>query len=182
MTLLEAPVDLDCRIAALQGAPGLAKQDILTRFAARLRREGLRVAGVIEESDCSRVGGCKNLGVRDLVSGRRFSISQPLGVGSTACNLDPVGLACACALVEQAIDQGADVVVLSKFGKAEAERGGLADAFRAAMFAGIPLVTTVAPVVADDWSRFAGPLATYIDAADNVLDAWWSRTAGLQMH
>lgn len=117
------------RIAALQGAPTGALQDILEAFAKRLAASGLRVAGVIEMPTCVKGGGCKQLGVRDLVSGETFSISQDLGAGSTACNLDPEGLVRACGCVERAIDDGADVVVLSKFGKLEAARAALPTRF-----------------------------------------------------
>ncbi len=51
---------------------------------------------------------------------------QDLGAGSTACNLDPSGFVKACEAVERAMEDGADVVVLSKFGKLEAARADCA--------------------------------------------------------
>jgi hypothetical protein len=161
------------RIAALHGAPSAAIQEVLQGFARKLSRDGLRVAGVIEIADCKPSGGCKSLRVQDLTSGETFSISQDLGPGSTACNLDPSGLARACGKVEQAISRGADLVILSKFGKLEAARSGLSDAFRAAMFADIPVVTAVPAAVADEWERFAGPLSQFVDAKAEALEAWW---------
>lgn len=169
------------RIAALQGAPGVAIQNVLAGFAQRLARGGLRVAGVVEISRCDDAGACKSLSVKDIVSGETFSISQNLGAGSQACNLDPGGLAKACALVEQAVAAGADVVVLSKFGKLEAARGGLCDAFRAAMLADVPVITTVSQHATEDWNSFAGPLAEFIDASVEALDAWWDMRRGCDM-
>jgi len=83
--------------------------------------------------------------VLDLATGARIAISQDLGPGSTACNLDPGGVAMACAAAQRAIEQGADLVVLSKFGKLEAGHGGLCDAFAAAMAAETPVLTTLKP-------------------------------------
>ena len=90
------------QIAALQGAPGETIQTILSQFAEELKRDGFRVAGVVEVSRCSATGACKSLAVRDLTSETVIKFSQDLGTGSTACNLDPSGLAQACEAVERA--------------------------------------------------------------------------------
>ena len=161
------------RIAAVQGASSPTIQGALSAFAQRLRAQGLRVAGVIEVSRCDDEGACKSLSVQDLESGETFPISQKLGAGSEACNLDPSGLAIACGRVEDAIHRGVDVVVLSKFGKLEAARSGLCDAFRAAMLADVPVITAVSPPVVDDWNRFAGELSEIVDAHVDALTAWW---------
>ena len=161
------------RIAALQGATRETIQSVLAEFAARSRRRGLRVAGVIESSDLCERGACDSLALEDISSGAVISISQDLGPGSTACNLDPGGLAAACAAVERGIRAGADVVVLSKFGKQEVARSGLCDAFRAAIDAGLPIVTAVSPSLAEPWREFAGPLSVFVAADADALDAWW---------
>jgi hypothetical protein len=57
------------------------------------------------------------------------------------------GLAFTGACVaEGAIRKGVDVVLLSKFGKLEADRSRLRDAFRAAMLADIPAISAVSTV------------------------------------
>lgn len=161
------------RIAALQGAPSPAIQSTLSAFARRLREQGFRIAGVVEVSQCEDEGRCKSFSVQDLASGETFPISQKLGAGSEACNLDPGGLALACCLIEDAIERGVDLVVLSKFGKLEAARSGLCDAFRAAMLADIPVITAVSPPVSQDWDRFAGDLSEFVDAHVDALTRWW---------
>ncbi|MEK4031722.1 DUF2478 domain-containing protein [Methylocystis sp. IM3] len=161
------------RIAAVQGAASPLIQSTLLAFAQQLSRQGLRVAGVVEISSCGDEGRCKSLSVRDLASGDTYPITQKLGAGSEACNLDPGGLALACGVIEDAIQRGVDVVVLSKFGKLEAARSGLCDAFRAAMMADIPVITAVSPPVAEDWDRFAGELAQSVEARVDALAEWW---------
>jgi hypothetical protein len=161
------------RIAALRGGSREVIQSTLAEFAALGLRRGLRVAGMIEEvTDCSR-GDCRSLALRDLTTGDLISISQDLGKGSEACNLDPAGLAAACAAVERAIEGGADFVILSKFGKLEVAHSGLLDAFRAAIIADLPIVTAVAPSHAEAWTDFAGALFTYVEPDMSRLDAWW---------
>jgi len=168
-TACEAP-----RIAALRGAPNAAMQTLLDEFAQRRARAGLRVAGVVEDSDCTHDGTCKRFRIRDLLSGEMISISQNLGRGSTACNLDPGALVRACGRIETAISEGADLVVLSKFGKLEAARSGLADAFRAAIEADIPVLTVVSPAAAEEWETFAAPLFQFVDASCEALECWWA--------
>ena len=140
------------RIAALQGAASATIQTLLNSFALRVTRGGHKIAGVIEQEGGAAGGPCAGRAVRDLSSGRVISISQYLGQGSTACNLDPSGLIEACAAVERAVAAGADLVILSKFGKLEADRRGLSDAFRAAIDAGLPILTAVSPAMTAAWS------------------------------
>lgn len=161
------------RIAALKGATTRELQGTLSAFAQGLQSQGFRVAGVIEVSARCGAGGCKSLSVKDIASGETISISQKLGVGSQGCNLDPGGLAIACERVEQAINRGADLVVLSKFGKLEASRSGLCDAFRAAILADIPVLTAVSQPVLQDWDCFAGELAEYVEPDIGALARWW---------
>ncbi len=163
------------RIGALRGAKTAEIQKLLARFAERRMHEGLRVAGMIEEpapeEDC---GVCGSLVLRDAAGSELIPITQNLGPGSTACRLDSAGLAAACQAVLTAIGRGADVVVLSKFGKIEAEGGGLSDAFRAAAEAGIPCVTGVAPSFAAPFLDYAGGFSQWIEASNTALERWWS--------
>ena len=72
-----------------------------------------------------------------------------------------------------AISEGADLVVLSKFGKLEAARSGLADAFRAAIEADLPILTVVSPAAAEEWELFAAPwLFQFLDASPEALEGW----------
>ncbi|MDC7786062.1 DUF2478 domain-containing protein [Rhodoplanes sp. TEM] len=160
-------------VAALTGATSAEIQRLLLDFAVRRAREGVRVVGVIEEATCSD-GVCGSLVLRDLAGTRRIPISQNLGRESTACNLDSSGLAEACGLVQAAIAAGADLVILSKFGKVEADRHGLVEAFQDAIAAELPVVTSVAPPLAAAWAAFAGPLSAPVAADAAALEAWWT--------
>jgi Protein of unknown function (DUF2478) len=167
-----------CQIVALQGAASTVIQDLLGDFAVRLADAGLRVSGVIESS-ADKAKPCKSMMLRSLDDGRLFSISQDLGPGSQACNLDPEGLALACAAVQQSIARGTDLVILSKFGKQEAMGGGLADAFGSALAAGLPIITAVSPAMMDDWRNFAGMFAECVHAdvarGPGWIEAWSGR-------
>ncbi|TAK48012.1 MAG: DUF2478 domain-containing protein [Xanthobacteraceae bacterium] len=170
--------DVNQPVLAVKGTSAEQVREVLVEISRRLVARGVRVAGVIEVPATVNGGPCGHVALRDIVSGKVFSLSQELGSGSTSCNLDSSGLAGACGAVERAIRDGADLVILSKFGKQEAERGGLSDAFRAALLAGLPVLTSVSPAVTEVWQQFAGPLADDIAADVATIEAWWQRHAG----
>jgi hypothetical protein len=162
-------------IAALQGASSQMTQAVLDDFARRLVHEGFRVAGVVEIAAPESTGACGRLALRNLATMTTTAISQNLGPGSTSCNLDPAGLAEACAAVERCIAAGADLVIISKFGKQEAARSGLSDAFRAAMAAELPILTSVSPAMSDAWNDFSGPLSQFLPVDPEAVRTWWTQ-------
>ncbi len=169
--------DAPRQIIALHGAPGASVQSLLADFAARRRAEGVAVAGVVEIAETGGPYECSSLLLRDVATGKDIAISQALGSGSTSCNLDAAGLAAACGRVESAIAAGAQLVILSKFGKQEALNGGLVGAFASAIAAGVPIATSVAPSLAPAWARFTEDLAQSSRAEAPSLEAWWAALA-----
>jgi hypothetical protein len=79
----------------------------------------------------------------------------------------------ACETVQRDIEAGCDLVVLNKFGKIEAEGGGLAPAFAAAVNARLPVLTSVSPKLAEPWARFAAPLFVVLPPEERLIEAWW---------
>jgi len=163
-------------IAALPAQDSVRVQDLMRRFAQQLIGDGVRVGGVTQTRDDR--SGRDRIVLRDVQSGADYPISQDLGPGSVACNLDSSELALACAAVERAARGGAGLIVISKFAKQEAGRGGLCDGFRAAMSARIPVVAAVSPHFRDEWRAFAGPLAEDIAPELDALLGWWRRVSG----
>ena len=170
-------------ILALQGGDREHIQSLLAEAAHRLRAGGVRVIGVIEHMP----PGCahEDILLLDLVSGETNRLHQDLGPGSAGCSLDPAGLAAAAAGVERAIAErlaeGGDlsdtVVVLSKFGRQEAEGRGLTSAFHAAVAAEIAVITSVSPSVRAEWDGFAGDLAAVSSATFASIEDWWRAPA-----
>ena len=166
-------------ILALQGGDREAIQSLLAETARRLAAQGVRVLGVVEDL----TPGCAHEDVLllDLVSGETNRLHQDLGPGAAGCSLDPAGLAAASAGVARAIAdrlaEGGDlsdtVVVLSKFGRQEAEGRGLTAAFHAAVAGELCVITSVSPGITAEWEGFAGDLAQLRPAVPASIDAWW---------
>lgn len=182
-------------IAVVQGADGPAIQQLLADCFARWHGQA-RIVGLIEDrpgDGCSgapdhtrNLGHTRNLAhLRNLAGGRSFPIFQDLGPGSTGCALDGPSLVEAGEQVRRDIAGGCDLVVLSKFGKFEAEHGsGLLPAFVDALEAGALVLTSVAPKFMVAWDNFADPFYVVILADPVAIDAWWTEarrnTAGRQ--
>lgn len=162
-------------IAIVQGATSAEIQQLLAAFvdrhAFRLRIAGL-IEGVAGEGTACGAGQLRSIG-----SGGSFALFQELGAGSESCSLDSSGVVQASEQVCGDIARGCDLVVLSKFGKLEAEnRSGLISAFVAAMEAGLPILTSVSPKHMAAWSAFAAPLFVTLPPEMAALEAWQADT------
>jgi len=159
------------RIAVVQGAPSAVVQELFRSFAERWRPT-VRLAGVLAEDHGLPDRACTAGYLRSLVDGARHPIFQDLGRGS-GCHLSGDGAVVAAAVVRGDIAAGCDLVMLSKFGRLEADGGGLRDAFAAAIEAGVPVLTSVSPPYMAKWQAFATPLFTLVPPETEQLDAWW---------
>lgn len=164
------------RIAALPAEDSVRVQSLMQAFAEELIQKGVRVGGVTQ-TRVADASGKSGIMLRDVANGAFYPISQDLGPGSVACNLDTGELALACAAIERAARGGAQLIVISKFSKQEAGRGGLCDAFRASMAARVPVIAAVSPHYRDEWRAFAGSLAEDVAPEREALAEWWAKLA-----
>jgi len=160
------------RLAAIVYEAGFPIDEFLTRVANQLRAEHIRLGGALQENLPGDAGRCSAMTLVDLSSRGRFRISQDLGSQAEGCRLDAQGIAEFVALLDRAPDQDAELMVLNRFGRAEAEGGGLRTAFARAMEAGIPVLTAVRAPYTEAWSQFHGRLATDLPADIDAALAW----------
>jgi hypothetical protein len=159
-------------IAAIQGAPSSVIQALLRDFVETVRPL-VRVAGAVEDEPDSADPASADAALRSLSEGRRYPIFQDLGPSSTACSLDAAGVVTACEAVCRDIATGCDLLVLSKFGKLEAERSGLMAAFASGVAAQTPILTSVAPKFQAQWTAFAAPLFVMLPPERSAIERWW---------
>lgn len=143
------------RIAIVEGSDSVAIQSLLAVAVAGWRASGTRVVGVLGESHGlpGRVCGAGIL--RDIVSGKPYPIYLDNVPSNTSCHLDAEGVEAACSEMMDQISTS-DLVVLNKFGKLEAKRKGLSDAFAAAVAADKPLISTISDKHREGQFRAAG--------------------------
>ena len=160
------------RLAAIGYQSGFKIDDFLRHVTDRLRADHISLGGTLQENTGGGEGLCSAMTLIDLASQRRVKISQDLGLQSEGCRLDAHGLSEIGALLERTLDQQIELLVLNRFGTAEAEGGGLRSTFVRAIDAGIPILTAVRPPYIEAWAEFHGGLAVDLPAdLDRVL-AW----------
>lgn len=159
------------RIAVVRGASSEV-QEVFRTLVERWR-PAVRLAGLIAEPHGLPDRACSAGFLRHLTSDERFSIFHDLGPGATACHLDGVGALTAADAVRRDIAAGCDLVLLSKFGKLEADGKGLFGAFTATLDAHIPLLTSISPACQPQWEKLAGKSYTVLPADPDRIAAWW---------
>src|SRR5690606_32665880 len=115
--------------------------------------------------------------LENLETGECFALSQALGSGSIACRLDPAALAEGGVAVRGALERGAELIVVNKFGAQEAAGGGLRDEMGFTAGAGVPLLTAVGERFLDEWGAFTGGAGSLLEPRLECVLAWWE---GLQ--
>ena len=160
------------RIAGIPIPAGGAVDPLLARLVAELRAEGLRLVGFLQ----GRLpdGG---MAVEDLAGGRLIGITQRLGPGSQGCRLDPQGLAEAAVLALHALDGGADLLVIPRFAKAEAEGQGFRAVIEKACAMQVPVLAAVRTDFAAAWDEFTGGLARPLPPEPQVILNWCRQAA-----
>ncbi len=120
---------------------------------------GRRVLGYLQtrrdldECDCSQIA------LTALHDGSRRVITQNLGREAQGCSLDPAALAEVAGLLEAQISDTPDLLVLNRFGKIEAEGGGMRGVLEQALDAGIPILLAVNRKHLAAWRAYCGGLA-----------------------
>ncbi|HET9149952.1 MAG TPA: DUF2478 domain-containing protein [Alphaproteobacteria bacterium] len=160
------------RIAVVRGAPSAAIQELFRTLVARWR-PAARIAGVVAEEHGLPDRTCRAGYLRSIVSGARYSIFQDPGPGAEGCHVEAEGALFASLAVEHDILDGCDLAVLSKFGKLEAAREGLAGAFHVALTAKVPLLTSVSPALERAWTEFPAPRFDVLPAEIGSIETWW---------
>lgn len=159
-------------LAAIPYASGFAIDDFMQDVAAHLKRAGLRLGGVVQHNDAECDDRCMAMSLEDLVSGRRFPISQDLGAGAAGCHLDAAGLVAASAAFAGALAARADLVIVNKFGKQEALGEGLRDEIAGAVMAGLPVLIAVRSDFLPAWRDFAGNDWAELAADMAAVERW----------
>jgi hypothetical protein len=160
------------RLAAVVYQAGFQIDDFLTRATHQLREDHVKLGGAIQENTRCAADTCPVMTLIDLMSQSRFRISQDLGSQAQGCRLDARGLMEIGALLDRALDGDVELLVLNRFGKAEAEGGGLRSAFARAIESGIPVVTAVNTNYIAAWSEFHGGLAISLPPELDAVLAW----------
>ena len=164
-------------LAAIRYRPDTPLETLLAEAVRVLKAEGVHIGGVIQHDLRGDAGRICQMELEDVASGRRIALSQDLGSGSVSCGVDSAGLAEAAMAVRQAVEGGADLVVINKFGTQEVEGGGLRAEMGFVAAAGVPLLTAVGERYLGPWQEFTGGEASLLEPTLAAVLAWWRALA-----
>lgn len=165
------------RAAAVLDDGSVDVDTLLAECAARQRRAGRRVRGLVMTWPDGGPESCGAMVLVDLDTREQYLVSQSLGPASAACRADPQGFARASEVLRRAGAEAPDLVLCNRFGGMEANGEGFRAELLDLMAADIPLLTVVSPRYAAAWSEFTGG-AALLPARPEAVDAWIAATLG----
>jgi hypothetical protein len=171
--------DDQCDLAALVYEPPQNPDVLLRAFANDLNTHGHRAVGLVQLGP-----HCADPKLSALLvhTGEEVPLLDLDGC-TAGCRLDVGRLAEAGTRIARAIDAGADILIINRFGKQEREGKGLSYLIERALDADIPVVIAVSSHRFADWIKFASGMSVKLACDRASLDAWWravsQRNAGL---
>jgi hypothetical protein len=116
-----AMFDAQCDLAALVYDADQDPDAVLHSFAEDLNARGFRAVGMVQAGQCAD----SSLSAVLVHSGEKLSLAQDFDPSARGCRLDVHRLEDAGARIAGAIEAGADLVIINRFGKRECEGKGL---------------------------------------------------------
>ena len=151
---------------------------LLLGIAQTLASKGYRTCGTVQ-INTERDGGPCDMDVKVLPDGPTLQISQDLGKASKGCRLDPNALETAVGLVATQLEDDADILIINKFGKHEAEGRGFRTVIAEAISRDIPVLVGVNALNLDAFQVFAGAEAIQLDPCAQEIVEWIDKTLNL---
>lgn len=165
------PTHSDCDLAALVYDRGDEPDDLLRSFLDRRIGEGHDAIGV-SQTGRPRIDGPDRVPTFGLVP--RFEWSETIGIipsarpGACRATLDRLARTLA-----EALPREPDVLVLNRFGRAEAEGTGLIGLLAEAVIAEVPVLIAVPRALFRDWLRLTRGMTVRIEPSRDGLERWW---------
>ena len=152
---------------------------LLREVSERLEDRGVVACGLVQiNTECDSGGPC-DMDVRILPTGPVIRISQSLGPGARGCRLDSQALEDAAGLVAAALENGAQVMIINKFGKSEAEGRGLRGVMAEAIAREVPVLVGLNAANESAFDAFAGGMADKLEPDADAVTQWVDAAVGV---
>lgn len=146
---------------------------LLANVAHALLGKGHMLAGTVQvNSDRVDCRGC-DMDVLVLPDGPTIRISQSLGKNAKGCRLDPSALEDAVAVTSKKLAEGADLLIVNKFGKHEASGRGFRDIIAQALEQNIPVLVGTNRLNEAAFLEFVGDDACKLTPSANRCLNWF---------
>jgi len=144
---------------------------ILGDVAKQLTDRGLAVSGLLQvrgtgASDCD----CRSMCLQDLSTGFMHPISENRGPRAVGCHLDRQALMTVAQDMELNLNGKTDILIINRFGQAEAEGRGFRGAIEKALMLGVQVLIAYRDEYQKEWLEFEGGMAISADpVADDII-------------
>ena len=169
--------DAQCDFAAVVYGVKDNPDHLLLDFTEDLRRSGVRTAGLLQLDSATGQSDDREVRTVVLSSGEVVPVAHDRNLGATGCGLDCAQLASIAKLIDAAIQQGADLVVINRFGKLEAKGKGLIELIQRAAKADIPVLIAVPEHRFAGWIKYSAGMSVRLPCRRSALDRWWQSVA-----
>jgi hypothetical protein len=110
-------------------------------------------------------------------TGETLLLAKDPEPNARGCQLDIDRLQDAGARIADALESGADLVIINRFGKRERDGKGLASLIERARDADIPVMIAVSSQHFADWNTFAGGMSAKLACDRSALETWWGNVS-----
>jgi hypothetical protein len=170
--------DAECDLAALVYGPDQDPDAVMRDFAAGLNARGFRAVGMVQAGQCAD----SSLSAVLVHNGETMLLAQDSDPAAKGCRLDVSRLHSAAARVADAMEAGADLLIVNRFGKRERDGQGMAYLIERAVGSDIPVVIGVSSERFSEWIRFSWGMSVKLPCKRSALDAWWRNVSTRRLH
>lgn len=165
----------DTSLPMLAGMPFGSKapiNDTLGAIVAALA--AYRLAGYVQFRGKDPASTAQLVYYRALFSGYEQALTQNRGPFARACKLDSNAMVHLATRLEQHVLAGPDALIIARFGRTEAEGGGLRDVISTALHRNIPTLVAIRGEYQGAWEDYHGGLAHELPLDVDVATRWLS--------
>lgn len=158
------------RLAAVVFEPGAPVDAVLAESLSPWA--GRHLLGWLQGHENGDGCDCRDIVLRAVHDGSSRKITQDLGTGSTGCRLDNGALAEVAGWLLAGLSTPPELLVLNRFGKTEAEGGGLRAVLEQAIGLDVPVLLAVNRRQLGFWRDYAGAMAEELPCDKAAISAW----------
>jgi hypothetical protein len=171
--------DLQARVGVLLYDTSLEIEAILTAAIERLRARGVTVGGLLQRFGEQLSNGKYRMWVDDVTTGESLRLDKPRGAGASACIVDPDAIAQAGCMLRRTTEARPDLIIVNRFGHAEADGGGMRPEIAEAICSGSAVLLAARFTYLDALKEFlGGPPTVLLHSATAVAD-WAEHAAAI---
>lgn len=171
----DSTLQLQSSLAAIVYANDEYPDEIFKWIVSECRSRGLLLSGVLQHPAFDGADKRCDVLLEDLASGHRTLLFEDRGAGARGCRLDVAALVEASMKIESSLDNDPALLVLNKFGKVEAEGGGMCGLMGKALERGIPTIIGVPARNLDTWRNFSGEFSIELSEDINQIGDWLAK-------